>query len=333
MSEKICKRCVLPESKPDIYLNEAGICNVCLNHDQNKTPATETVGLETDFVKIINQYKGKYPYDCLVMCSGGKDSTSALYYIKKRYKLNPLAFTFDHGFETTEALDNIHKAVEKLDIEFLFFRSTFMKDMFKLIIDSNSKAVICHLCSIWYMDLTYQIAEKFNIPIIIAGWTKGQSTTQPVLSKCACNIFAPEYASMAKATKDFLENQVRNHPKYKDFPQSMEEVVARAKKRHKCLVLSPHWFLPMDLETKIQAIQKELGWTYPKNSYPAKSTNCLLNYLSVDNSLKYYGFTHYHVEMSKMIRDNLLTREEALEMLKKNYDQKTLDEILAKINS
>ena len=54
------------------------------------------------------------------MCSGGKDSTSSLYYVKKRYNLNPLAFTFDHGFETEEAMRNIKNAVEILDVDFLY---------------------------------------------------------------------------------------------------------------------------------------------------------------------------------------------------------------------
>lgn len=335
MEQKICKRCVLPESPPDITINADGLCSICVAQNQQKeeTLPGNNPNMESDFVRIINKYKGKYPFDCLVMCSGGKDSTSALYYIKKRYKLNPLAFTFDHGFETEEALENIHRAVEALDVEFLFYRSTFMKDMFRKIIETGSKAVICHLCSIWYMDLTYKMAEKFNIPIIIAGWTKGQSTSQPVMSKCACNIFAPEYASMAKATKDFLTQHVATDPKYKDFPTSMEEVIQKAQKRHKALVLSPHWFLPIDQETKIQEIQNELGWKYPKKSYPEKSTNCELNFLSVELSLKNFGYTHYHVEMSKLIRDNLLSREEALDLLKINYDQKTIENILKKLKN
>jgi 3'-phosphoadenosine 5'-phosphosulfate sulfotransferase (PAPS reductase)/FAD synthetase len=109
--ERICKKCIMPEAKPAIFLNEEGICNLCVEHEKMKKFENETKPLESDFIKIINKYKGKQKYDCLVMCSGGKDSTSSLYYMKKRYDLNPLAFTFDHGFETEEALENIHNAV------------------------------------------------------------------------------------------------------------------------------------------------------------------------------------------------------------------------------
>ncbi len=324
--QRICSRCVLPESKPDIRLNEDGLCSVCVEFDKSRSCDYQRAALETDFIKIIEKHRGKGDYDCLVMCSGGKDSTSALYYMKKRYRMNPLAFTFDHGFETEDALANINRAVELLDVDFLFFRSTHIHDLVKKILETGSKAVICHLCSIWYMDLTFKMAARFKIPIIIAGWTKGQSTRQSVMSKCACNIDAPEFRSMGMATIEFLKT-LKKDPKYKDFPQSMEEVLKKAKKRHKSIVLSPHWFLPFETETYVKTIKEELDWDYPRLSYPKKSTNCYLNYLAVHNSMKYFNYTHYHVEMSKHIREGLITREEALKLLDTSFDKDLLNKI------
>lgn len=327
----LCSKCIMPENKPDIFLNESGVCNICISHENMKN-FDNNKPLETDFLKIINKYKGKHKYDCLVMCSGGKDSTSSLYYMKKRYKLNPLAFTFDHGFETDEALENIKKAVEILDVDFLFFKSTFMKDMFSKILSSGSKAVICHPCSIWYMDLAFDIAARYDIPIIVAGWTKGQSTKQEVMSKCGCNIHAPEFKAMAIETKKFLEEELKDMPKYKDFPLSMEEVLKRANKKHKSIVVSPHWFLPFGQEIYVETIKKELGWKAPKLSYPEGSTNCYLNFISVYNSIKHFGYTHYHVEASKLIREGILTREEALSNLKINFDKNLLNIVAEKLN-
>ena len=326
---KICRKCVLPEAPPEITLDADGVCNICADYAKQTAAAREEKPLETDFTKILAQHRGKHEYDCLVMCSGGKDSTASMYYMKTRYKTKPLAFTFDHGFETEDALDNIKKAVEKLGVDFMLFRSDFMHDMFAKIINTGSKAVICHLCSIWYMYLTFKMAARFDIPIIIAGWTKGQSLRQPAMTKCACNITAPEFARMGAATKEFIDQHVRTDPKYKDFPASMEEVLARAQKRHKALVLSPHWFLPYDSQTYVETIERELGWKYPALSYPAKSTNCYLNFISAYNSMKNYGYTHYHVEMSKLIRDGALTRAEALELLKMDFGKDFLNKIAA----
>jgi len=330
--EKICKRCVLPENKADIWLNPEGICNICLEYEKTKGIDTENKPLETDFIKMLKIYKSHSKYDCLVMCSGGKDSTAALYYMKKRYKLNPLAFTFDHGFETEDALENVRNAVEILGVDFLYFKSDFMKDMFVKILKTNSKAVICHPCSLWYMNLAFETAARFNIPVIIAGWTKGQSTKQPLMSRCGCNMHQSEFASMAKATKEFSDNYVKNDPKYKNFPESMEEVLIRAKKRQKCAVLSPHWFLPFDPEAYVELIKRELKWKFPRLSYPANTTNCYLNFISVYNSMKHFGYTHYHVEMSKLIREGLLTREDALKSLEINFDREFLNIIAKKLD-
>jgi len=323
----LCSRCVMPESKPWITLDEQGICNLCHQHDQDQRNVKQTrKPLETDFTRLLKKNRGKGKYDVLVMCSGGKDSTSALYYMAKRYKLRVLAFMFDHGFETPEAKANVQRAVDILDIDFITLRSTFMQEMFERILKSNSKAIICHLCSIWYMDLTFDVAARFEIPIIIAGWTKGQSTDGQMMSKCACNITAPEFQAMGEATHAFMDT-LKGDPKYGDFPRNMEQVLKRARKRFKTQVLSPHWFLPQDTETYVELIKRELDWKCPEFSYPAGSTNCALNFISVRRSMENFGYTHYHVECSKMIRQGLLARDEALEQLEITFDAAALNDI------
>jgi tRNA(Ile)-lysidine synthase TilS/MesJ len=317
----------MPESPPWITFDGQGVCNLCRQHAEGRGEAAERPPLETDFVKLLHKNPGKDRYDVLVMCSGGKDSTSALYYMVRRYKRRVLAFMFDHGFETDEARRNVERAVEILGVDYLTFRSTWMHRMFDRILQSGSQAVLCHLCSIWYMDTTFEIAARYQIPIIIAGWTKGQSTDGSMMSKCACTIAAPEFQGMGQATHAFLDS-LKGDPVYGDFPRSMEEVLKRAKKRFKSTVLSPHWFLPTDTETYVELIKRELDWKVPEFSYPRGSTNCALNFVSVQRSLEHFGFTHYHVEQSKLIRQGLVTRAEALRALEITWDAQTLNRIL-----
>jgi hypothetical protein len=329
----MCRRCVMPEAKPHIFFNEAGVCNLCLEFEAEKSAIQENKLLESDLLKILNKHKGKAKYDCLAMCSGGKDSTSALYYMKTRYKMNPLAFMFDNGFETEDAIQNVERAIDKLGVDFLFFKSSYMKGMFSKILKTGAKVVPCHPCSLWYMDLAYDVADRYEIPIIIAGWTKGQSTSQKIMNKCGCNANAPEFKEMSAATKDFIDTYVRTDPKYKDFPVSMEEVLKRAQARkNKALVLSPHWFLPFDAEIYVETIKKELGWEFPRLSYPGRSTNCAMNFISVANSMKHYGYTHYHVEMSKLIRQGMLTRDEAVRDLSHHVAKEELNAIAGKLD-
>jgi len=338
MNQKICARCVLPESPPDIVLNEEGICNFCLDHDAAEKSAAENTGrgmLESDFIKILDKHRGKQQYDCLCMLSGGKDSTAALYYVKEKYKLNPLVFTFNHGFVPDEHIASARKTVQKLGVDFIYFETSFMKDMFRKIVETKSRVVICPVCSLWYMLKTYEIAARFDIPIIISGWTKGQTTggSRAVLSKCACDQDPNEFKSMSAATREFMEKHVKTDPKYRDFPMNMDEVITIAKKKFKskAIVLSPHWFVPGGPDEYVPVIKEKLGWDYPQRSYPKKSTNCDLNFLASALAVKNYGYSHYHIEMSNMIRMGLMTRDEALELLKMDFDGRILDEILMKL--
>ncbi|MDD5730484.1 MAG: 7-cyano-7-deazaguanine synthase [Candidatus Omnitrophica bacterium] len=318
----ICKKCVLPEHKPDIWLNDEGVCNICLAFDKAKSGKPANNLLETELVKLLNKARSKEKYDCLLMCSGGKDSTLSLYYLKKKYRMNPLAFTFDHGFENSQALENVKNAVNILGVDWMYIKSDFMRDVFAKIIQTGSSAPICHVCAIWYLGLTYDTAIRFNIPLIIGGWTKGQAVEEGESGR--------EYLSMSKATADFISSHLNKDPRYRNFPRSIKELTDRVRRKKRILTVSPHWFLPYDPAGIMETLKKELKWKAPDLSYPKHSTNCLINFASVFESMKNYGYTHYHIEMSKLIRKGELTREEALRLLEIDFDKEFVNRILSK---
>ena len=68
-----CSRCNLPETHESIAFNEEGVCNICQNQDLREE--IDWGERKKDLDKLINEYKGKYDYDCLIPFSGGKDST------------------------------------------------------------------------------------------------------------------------------------------------------------------------------------------------------------------------------------------------------------------
>lgn len=320
-----CKRCLLPEHKPDIVLDKDGICNICSEYDKDDSRKTEKPLLETDLLKVLNKYRGKGQYDCMVMCSGGKDSTMALYLMKKRFKMNPLAFTFDHGFENDEALENVKNATDILDVDWIYHKTNYMRDAFKMIIDTCSTAPICHICAIWYIRLVFDFSNKLGIPLLVAGWTKGQSTQGRESGQ--------EYISMSKATDEFIKKHMRKIPKYKDFPTSTLEVLKKAQKKYKAVMVSPYWYMDWDSEKIRSILTEELNWKAPAQSYPANSTNCLMNFPSTYLALKNFGYSHYHIEMSKQVRVGEISREEAENTLKLNFGLDDVNEVLGKIGT
>ena len=47
-SQNICKRCVLPEAKPNVYFNGEGVCNLCVEYASNKKTGQKNKLLESD---------------------------------------------------------------------------------------------------------------------------------------------------------------------------------------------------------------------------------------------------------------------------------------------
>jgi len=72
---KYCKRCILPETKPDLEIDAEGVCSACRYYETR--PEIDWDKRRQEFHNIIDRYRSKdgNNYDCIVPVSGGKDST------------------------------------------------------------------------------------------------------------------------------------------------------------------------------------------------------------------------------------------------------------------
>ena len=110
---KYCRRCLYPDTKPQLIFDENGICSACNNNDLKNNIDWDEKGKELE--KILKKYRSgdAKRYDCIIPVSGGKDSMYQTYIIKKKFKLNPLVVNFhpidqtDLGRENLEALKKI----------------------------------------------------------------------------------------------------------------------------------------------------------------------------------------------------------------------------------
>jgi N-acetyl sugar amidotransferase len=96
-----CRRCVMPETKPDLYIDETGVCNACRSYESRAE--VDWDARKADLADILERYKSPdgSSYDCIVPVSGGKDST---YQVLRLLELgaNPLCVT-----ATTDSLSEI----------------------------------------------------------------------------------------------------------------------------------------------------------------------------------------------------------------------------------
>lgn len=105
---------------PEIQFDSNGICNHCtaaIERIKNQLLLTDErkKALERLVEKIKMEGKGN-EYDCIIGVSGGVDSTTTAYYVKK-LGLRPLAVHFDNGWDSELAVENIKKTLDTLSIE------------------------------------------------------------------------------------------------------------------------------------------------------------------------------------------------------------------------
>lgn len=89
---RYCTRCVMPETKPDLFIDAEGVCNACRNYERRQ--AVDWEQRRRELVAVLERYRARdgRGYDCIVPVSGGKDSTFQTLRLLE-LGLNPLCVT------------------------------------------------------------------------------------------------------------------------------------------------------------------------------------------------------------------------------------------------
>ena len=71
---RLCTRCVMPDTKPDLHFDERGVCIACRSYQNRKEVDWEA--RNRDLQQILDRYRSKdgSHWDCIIPVSGGKDS-------------------------------------------------------------------------------------------------------------------------------------------------------------------------------------------------------------------------------------------------------------------
>ena len=90
---KYCDKCVMPDTKPGVYLDDRGLCNACRSQEIKATIDWED--RLSQLKKIVDGIKKEsHPfYDCIVPVSGGKDSWTQAIMLSEKFKPSPLSYS------------------------------------------------------------------------------------------------------------------------------------------------------------------------------------------------------------------------------------------------
>src|SRR3989344_2680297 len=116
---RYCKKCVMPDTKPDLSFDVEGVCDACQSAALKNT--IDWKAREAEFKELVEKFKNKddSKYDCIIPVSGGKDSTYQAYLIRQ-WGLNPLLVHFEPTVRTElgrKNLENIRQFGDMIELK------------------------------------------------------------------------------------------------------------------------------------------------------------------------------------------------------------------------
>ena len=189
MHLQYCKKCLFPETKPDLSFDKNFICSACIAAE-DKDKGIDWDERAEDFQKIINHYKlpeGKTGYDCLIPVSGGKDSTYQAYFMKEVCGMNPLCVCFETALITEVGQKNLDN-ISKMGIDVIHFKKNY--DVYKKMTIEGFRRVGDEMWPnhIGIFTIPVMFAVKFNIPLIIWGENSQQEYGGPNLESVKSRV-------------------------------------------------------------------------------------------------------------------------------------------------
>jgi len=115
---KYCKKCLMPDTRPNIkFINE--VCTACINFEKQKTTNWDERWKELE--KVCDTYRGnsENDYDCAIAVSGGKDSHFQTYIVKEKLKMNPLLITVGNIDWTETGRKNLENISETFGVDII----------------------------------------------------------------------------------------------------------------------------------------------------------------------------------------------------------------------
>ena len=314
---RLCRRCVLPETFPNIKFDENGVCNHCLKEEaQLARRDTKTAEYHARLDELISELRGKGPaYDAIMAYSGGKDSSYTLKILREQYDLRVIALVFDNHFVSPTAWDNIRAVTDSLGVDCISFKAPWpaMKTLFRVTAEKDIFAAatllrasaMCTACIGIVKSLTVKTALEMSIPMAAYGWSPGQAPIQSAIMKTN--------ASLIRQNQKALMGSLTSTPASELQPYFIPEGYYTAYKDRFPYNIHPLAFFEYD-EEKIKAELMDIGWRAPTNT-DTNSTNCLLNALANQCHLERHKFHPYVWEIANMVRQGVMSREEGIEKI------------------
>jgi N-acetyl sugar amidotransferase len=307
---QICQRCVMDTTDPNIRFDSHGICNHCTQFFEKKKENPHNLSGDQKRAvlgKIINNIKreGKNKkYDCIVGVSGGVDSTYVAYLVKK-LGLRPLAVHFDNCWDSELAVHNIEKTLKILDVDLYTYVVNWeeFKDLqlaFLKASTPDSEIPTDHAIH----AVLHQTAIKHHLKYIIIGMNFNTESIVP----SAWSHGHYDWKYIKTLHQRFGQRPFKTYPKMSYWNLFYWRFIKHLK------YLNIFDYFDYNREQIITTLTKELNWqNYEGKHYESLYTKFYQGYILPTK----FGFDKRRAHLSNLICSNQISRDQALEDLKK----------------
>ena len=322
--ERVCSRCLLSSSYPGIDFDENGVCSVCREYEAYREFSGNYFTRMEDFYTLVEKAKknNNSEYDCLLLFSGGKDSTYVLHRLVEM-GLKVLAFTFDNGYISETAFKNIKRITSALKVDNITLSLNNMKEIF--LESLRTEYSVCPGCFKALNSIATEIAYKKGINLIISGLSRGQIFEMRLHGLYSEGIF----------DVNEIENKLRvlrkmYHSKNDRIARLIDIEIPEEAFNQIYFVD----FFRYD-DSSIKGIKrylelKDREWRLPQDTGFC-STNCIINDTGIFVHLQQKGYHNYAVPLSWDCRLKILDRSNGLKELKFQADTQLIYNILEEV--
>ena len=321
MGLRLCSRCVTPETHETIFFDQEGVCNVC-RQQEYKQEKIDWAAREKELHALLDSYRGKGDYDCIVPFSGGKDSTYTLYALVREYGMKPLVVSFDHGFYRPTVQEGKLRTYRRLGVDVLQFTPNW-HIVKKLMLESlKRKGDFCWHCHTGIFAYPMQVSVKYKIPLVIWGEPSAEYTSYYSYDDgpeevdeerfnrfVNLGITAEDMVGMLGDGVTLRDLVPFTYPKLRDLKS--------INSRSFCLGS----YIPWDVKKQSELIKQELDWREEAvegvpPEYGYEKIECMFQ--GVRDYLKYIkrGYARVSHLASIDIRNGRMSREAALDYVK-----------------
>lgn len=325
---KYCAKCTIPSNYPGITFNSHGVCSMCTNYEYYKRQAQDYFRTLDDLKDLFKKAQTSPPssssgYDCMVLFSGGKDSTYMLYRLAEM-GLKILAYTFDNGYLFEGALANIERVVQELGIDHVLDKSPYTNEILADSLRRHSN--VCNFCFKTIYTLSTNMAHQKGIRFIVTGLSRGQ-----IFETRLMNIFEtnPDI-SIEKIDDTILEARKVYHRMEDSISTCLDTQLFQQDDIFQEIEFVDFYrFCDISQSGIYEYLRLHVPWRNPVGT--GCTTNCLLNDAGIYVHTLEKGFHNYALPSSWEVRLEHESRAAALKDLGTPVDEAAAKRILQEI--